>query len=494
MKNLRCLTGIKELDNILNGGLPARRFYLIQGDPGVGKTTLALQFLLQGVAQNEKVLYITLSESEEEINVIAQSHGWSLNAVKIIDLSAIEENLSIEKQNTLFHPSEMELKQTIKLILDNVNEFKPARVVFDSLAEIRLLAQNSFRYRRQMLGLKQYFSKLNSTVLLLDDRTSGKEDLQIQSIAHGVITLEKNTSTYGTNRRLLHVDKIRGSTFQEGHHDFVILKGGLSVFPRLLSKQNKKEFPVETVSTGIKEFDTLLGGGIERGTSNLFLGPPGVGKSTLAMRTALTLAEQGERVAIYCFDENFRTYVGRAAALGMDLNKYIKNGTVLIKQISVSELSPGEFAYQIKQIVENNDIRMIVIDSLNGYMNAMTEESHLIVQLHELFAYLNHQGVISILIVTNQGLFNNAMSAPVEATYLADTAVVLRFFEALGSVKKAISIIKKRSSAVEDTIREFKIDRQGLHIGPPLVQFRGVLTGNPTYFGEDEKIFKEIAK
>ncbi|MBL8012350.1 MAG: AAA family ATPase, partial [Candidatus Omnitrophica bacterium] len=394
MKNFKCLTGIKELDNILNGGLPARRFYLIQGDPGVGKTTLALQFLLQGVSENEKVLYISLSETEEEIRVIAESHGWSLDKVHIIDLSSIEENLSVEKQNTLFHPSEIELKQTIKLIIDNVKEYKPARVVFDSLAEIRLLAQNSLRYRRQMLGLKQYFSKLNCTVLLLDDRTAGQEDLQIQSIAHGVITLEKNILSYGVPRRQLHVDKIRGSTFQEGYHDFVILRGGLCVFPRLLSKQNKKEFPMQTVSTGIPEFDNLLGGGIERGTSNLLLGPPGVGKSTLAMRAALALAEKGEKVAIYCFDENVRTYLHRAKALGMDLEKYVKTEKVLIKQISVSELSPGEFAYQIKQMVESSDMRMVVIDSLNGYLNAMTDEVHLIVQLHELFSYLNHQAVI----------------------------------------------------------------------------------------------------
>ncbi len=492
MTQSKCKTGIGELDNILNGGLPLHRFYLIQGDPGVGKTTLALQFLLQGLAEKEKVLYITLSETKEEIQMVAQSHGWSLNGVEVIELSTLEENLSPEKQNTLFHPSEVELNQTIKLILDKVKEFKPSRVVFDSLSEIRLLSQNSLRYRRQMLGLKQYFAKLNCTVLVLDDCTAG-EELQIRSIAHGVIILEKNILEYGVYRRQLHVDKIRGSLFREGHHDFIIRPGGISVFPRLIAKENSKTFVRETVSTGLREFDDLLGGGMQRGTSNLFLGPPGVGKSTLAMRSAVALADRGEDVSIYCFDENIGTYTSRAAALGMDMSKYIKSGKINITQINVSELSPGEFAYQIKENVEKKNTRLVIIDSLNGYLNAMTEESHLIVQLHELFAYLSHQGVISILIVTNQGLFGSAMSTPVEATYLADTAVILRFFETRGAVKKAISIIKKRSSSIEDSIREFSIDKDGIQIGKPLIEFKGILTGNPTYYGLEQDILKRTS-
>jgi circadian clock protein KaiC len=485
-------TGIDGLDDILCGGLPAHRLYLVQGDPGVGKTTLALQYLLKGIELGEKGLYITLSETKEELLEVAHSHGWSLDQLAIFELSAIEKQLLEQAQNTLFHPSEVELNHTTKLLLEEVEKVKPARVVFDSLSEMRLLAETPLRYRRQMLSLKQFFAGRKSTVLLLDDRSSGEGDLQVQSIAHGVIAMEKNPLDYGVERRRLQVVKVRGVKFRGGYHDFTIEQGGLKVFPRLVAAEHHKAFKRESVSSGISQLDQLLGGGLDRGTSNLFIGPAGTGKSTLTMQFATVLAREGEKVVIFSFDENLGTLVARAQAVGMDVETHIKSKKICIHQIDPAELSPGEFAYRIRTAVQKDNARMIVIDSLNGYMNAMPDERFLSIQLHELLTFLSQQGVMTIMTVAQHGLMGS-MTSPVDLTYLADTVVVLRYFEATGSVKKAISAIKKRSGHHEDTIREYQITSKGIHVGEPLRDFQGVLTGVPHLFGKTDQLLKSNA-
>lgn len=479
----RCRTGIAGLDDVLGGGLPRERLYLLQGDPGVGKTTLALQFLLEGVRRGEKGLYITLSETRAELVGVAQSHGWSLDGLAIVELSAIEQQLSESQQNTFFHPSELELNKTTKILTDEVERVKPARVVFDSLSEMRLLAESALRYRRQMLSLKQFFAGGNATVLLLDDRTSEVGDLHIQSIAHGVITLEKVQSGYGAHRRRLEVTKLRGVRFRDGCHDYLIDRGGLKVFPRLIAAQHHREFKPEAITSGLPEFDALLGGGVDRGTSNLFIGPAGTGKSTLAMQVARAAAERGEKAVIFSFDENLRTLQTRLNAIGLSIDEHLASGRIMVQQIDPAELPPGQFSNIVKEAVLTDGARMVIIDSLNGYLNAMPDERFLHLQLHELLTFLSQLGVVSILTVAQHGLVGT-MQTPVDVTYLADTVVVLRFFESEGSVKKAIAVVKKRSGAHEDAIREFRVDHGGLRVGQPLTQFRGILTGTPSFDGK----------
>jgi len=441
-------TGISGLDDILSGGLPAHRFYLIQGDPGVGKTTLALQFLMEGQKAGEKGLYITLSESKDELMAVAHSHGWSLDGLEIIELAAMEQHILSATQNTLFHPAEVELTQTVEMLLKEVERLHPSRVVFDSLSEIRLLAQDSLRYRRQMLSFKQYFAQKKCTVLLLDDRTSGESDLHIQSIAHGVLSLQRLHNQIGSVRRQITVVKLRGAVFQDGYHDYNIRTGGL-----------------------------------DRGTSNLIMGPAGAGKSTIACQYAVAAAERGEKVAIYMFDENLYTLSKRAGALGMDLSRHVESGRIIIHHVDAAELSPGEMAASLREAVERDGVRLVIIDSLNGYLNAMPEERFLSLQLHELLSYLSQQGVVSILIMAQHGLLGD-MQAPADLTYLADTVLLIRYFELSGTVKKALSVIKKRSGHHEGTIREFGFLDHRLAIGPPLEGFQGVLRGVPTFEGE----------
>jgi circadian clock protein KaiC len=487
----RCKTGIVGLDLILKGGIPKSRIYLVQGEPGTGKTTLALQFLMEGARNGEKGLYITFSETKEEIEAISESHGWDISKIALLELSSIEQQLKPESQNTVFHPSEVEMTQTTEILLAEVERVKPIRVVFDSVSEMRMLADTSLRYRRQMLALKQFFTGKNCTVFLLDDLTASPTDLQVQSIVHGVINLQKMHPTFGDERRRLNIVKMRGIQFLGGHHDYEICRGGMQVFPRVISAGQGTDFVRQQISSGIRELDNLLGGGLDRGTSTLFMGPAGTGKSTLAIQYAYQSAERGERAAIYAFEESMQTLLARTASLGMDLQKHIDTGMLMVRKIDPAELSPGEFAFTIRQQVLASDIKVVVIDSLNGYHHAMPEEQFLVLQLHELLSFLGGRGVVTILVLAQQGMMGAMMSTPIDLTYLADTVVITRYFEAMGSVKKAVSVVKKRAGAHESTIREFVISSKGVVVGPALSQFQGVLTGVPSFVGSESSILEE---
>jgi len=480
------VTGVAGLDSVLTGGLPRNRIYLVQGTPGAGKTTLALQFLLEGVRRGESGLYITLSETKEELEAVAESHGWSLDELNLFELSAIEQQLRSEAENTFFHPAEVELNKTTQILMDEVERVKPERVVFDSLSEMRLLAETPLRFRRQILNFKQMFAGRKSTVLFLDDMTAGAKDQHVESIVHGVLTLGKICPEYGVTRRTLSVDKVRGVKFREGFHDFVIEKGGVKIFPRLVASDFPGGFTMQTFASGIKELDALLGGGIDRGTSTMFMGPPGSGKSTMALKFARESAARNEAVEIYIFDEGAHTLLTRGTALGMDLRPFIKSGVVRLRKINPAELSPGELTDRLRNSVENENARMVIIDSLNGYLNAMPEERFLNLQLHELLAYLNQRGVITIMVLAQQGVL--VTQSAVDLTYLSDSVVLFRFFEAAGEVRQAISMIKKRSGNHERTIREFRIDKTGIRVGAPLKEFQGVLTGVPSFRGRRKQI------
>ena len=480
-------TGMSGLDDILGGGFDPNRLYLVEGTPGSGKTTLALQFLLEGVKRGEKVLYITLSESESELRLVATRHGWSLDGVPIFQLVPPEASHGPDHEVTLFHPSEIELGETTKLIFEQVRQNEPVRVVFDSLSEMRLLAQNSLRYRRQILALKHFFAGRKCTVLLLDDLSSHADDLQLHSIAHGVILLEQWALEYGAERRRLRVTKMRGIAFRGGYHDFIIERGGLSIFPRLIAAEHHKEFHGEPISSGSEGLDTLLGGGLHRGTSALFIGGAGVGKSTVALSYAVAAAARGEYAILFAFDEGLGTIFARADSLGIALRTHVASGCLAIQQIDPAEMSPGEFAALVRDAVEKRNARVVVIDSLNGYLNAMPNEKFLILQMHELLSYLNQLGVVTLLVLAQHGLMG-PMQSPLDISYLSDTVVTLRYFEAHGTVRRALSVVKKRSGAHEYAIREFLLAQGGLQVGPPLKQFRGIFTGTPTYLGEDKPL------
>ena len=484
-------TGVAGLDDILGGGLTPNRLYLVEGVPGSGKTTLALQFLLEGIKQGESVLYVTLSESEEELRGVADSHGWSLEGMTIRELAPGEDSLRQDHQYTMFHPSEVELGETTKTILADVERSKPTRVVFDSLSELRLLAGNPLRYRRQILALKQFFSGRRCTVLLLDDMTSTNHDLQVQSIAHAAIRLEQMYPEYGSERRRLIVLKYRGVRFRGGYHDYTIQRGGLEVFPRLIASEHHTPYDEVKLKSGVPELDALLGGGLEPGTSTLIVGAAGAGKSSLAALFVAVAAARGESAAMFIFDESSKTLLSRAQALGIKLRDSVDRGRVTIQQVDPAELSPGEFTHAIRRAVEERRASVVVIDSLNGYLNAMPEERFLVIQLHELLTYLGQAGVATLLIGAQQGLIGGQMKTPVDASYLADAVILMRYYETKGEVRQAISVVKKRSGEHERTIREFRLGRDGVTVGPPLREFRGVLTGNPVFESSDGRALEE---
>jgi len=485
-------TGNEGLDRILKGGLPAHRLYLLEGTPGAGKTTLALEFLRESVRLGEAALYVTLSETKEELTAVAESHGWNLDDLAVLELSAVENLLGEEREQSILHPWEMELGETVKLIKAEVERVQPKRLVLDSLSEMRLLAQDPLRYRRQVLALKQYFAKLEMTVLMVDDMTvSGQgHDTHLHSLCHGVITLERLTLDFGAARRRLQVRKLRSIDFVAGYHDFVIRKGGLDIYPRLIAADHETAFTSEHVASGVAELDELLHGGPLRGTCMLVTGPAGTGKTTLALQFIYEACERGEPCTLYEFDERIGTLMARASAFGMDLQKHIDGGCLLIEQIDPAEVSPGEFAHRVRQQVSKRGARLVAIDSLNGYMAAMPQEQQLLLQMHELLSYLSHQGVLTLLINPQQGLMGS-MATNLNVSYIADSVILLRFFESEGRIRKAISIIKNRSGAHEDTIREFRIDHQGVRVGSPLTDFRGVLTGTPEYIGQAHPLLED---
>jgi circadian clock protein KaiC len=473
-------TGIAGLDDVMRGGFPRGRIYLVEGDPGVGKTTLALQFLLEGARRKERGVYITLSETKEELEAVAASHGWSLENIDIHELAAPAAFRGVE-ENTLFHPSEVELAETTRSVVDLCAAIAPQRVVFDSLSEMRLLAQSPLRYRREVLSLKQYFAGRACTVLLLDDRTSATGDSHLQSIAHGVLCLEQLAPLYGAQRRRMRVVKLRGVAFRGGYHDFVIEQGGLRVFPRLVASEHIRSFQRGTMSAGIPALDTMLGGGLDRGTSTLLLGPAGSGKSTLATQWVAAAASRGEQVAVYAFDESLPTMTARSRSVGIDLTAHINSGRVAVRQIDPAEIPPGHFIDDVRRAVEEDGARLVVIDSINGYMNAMPDESFLVLQMHELLTFLGQHGVVTILVMAQHGLVGSSMISPTDVSYLADTVLLLRHFEAGGELKKALSVLKKRTGQHEHTIRELRLSSKGITPGEPLTKFRGILTGVPTF-------------
>jgi circadian clock protein KaiC len=477
-------TGVRGLDDILGGGLTGNRVYLVEGSPGSGKTTLALQYLFEGQRLGESGLYVTLSETKAELDAVAKSHGWSLDGITILELVAPESELELDNQYLMFQPSEVELGETTKAVLSEVERTKPRRVVIDSLSEIRLLAQSALRYRRQILALKRFFIGRECTVVLVDDKTSETEDLQLQSIAHGVVSLVQRSPEYGGERRRLRITKFRGRKYRGGYHDFVIARGGLDVFPRLVAAEHNHGQERGLLKSGNVALDALMGGGIHYGTSAVLLGPAGSGKSTLALQYARAAAARGERSAIFTFDERLETILERAAGLGMDISDDVESGRISIQPIDPAELSPGEFAHRVRTAAEGADgaagAKVIVIDSLNGYIYAMPEERFLIAQLHELLTYLGHKGVVTLLLVAQHGLVGSMLS-PIDTTYIADAVVLFRYFEAMGELRQAVSVVKKRSGRHERTIRELRLDSGGLRIGEPLADFHGVLTGAPFY-------------
>jgi circadian clock protein KaiC len=484
----RARTGLDGLDEVLGGGLPRNHIYLLDGEPGTGKTTLALQYLLEGAAEGERGLYVTLSESEIELTEVAQSHGWTLDGVTVFELTADVAEGSGDDDYTIFHPAEVELRQTLASVFETVARVKPTRVVIDSLSEMRLLARDPLRFRRQILSLKQFFAGRECTVLLLDDKSAPAGDMQLHSLAHGVILLEHIALEYGAERRRLQVTKLRGVRFRGGYHDFRIRTGGIQVFQRIRTAALTERSADGVLLSGNPELEALLGGGITRGTSTLITGAAGTGKTVMCVQYLRAALERGETVSAFMFDERLSTFKLRAQALGFHLEEAMKDGRLRIHQVEPTEMSPGEFANVVADAVENKGASVVVIDSINGYMNAMPSERLLGIQLHELLTYLSNHGVTSILTLVQHGVFGGPVDEEAEVSYLADAVVLLRYFEFQGSVRNAISVVKKRSGPHEKTIREFRIGHGGLAVGEPLEQFQGVLTGVPRYEGAREPL------
>ncbi|MGE4239295.1 ATPase domain-containing protein [Ramlibacter sp.] len=478
---VRASTGVAGLDDVLGGGLPVNHLYLIEGNPGAGKTTLGLQFLLEGARHDERGLYVTLSETATELRTVAASHGWSLDAIELFELIS-NDGLSAELEQSILHPSEVELGETVRGIIEVVQRLQPRRVVFDSLSEMRLLAQNPLRYRRQVLALKNFFAERNCTVLLLDDRSNREAEQQLHSIAHGVIYLEQSVDQYGPERRRLRVLKMRGIPFRGGEHDYVLATGGVRVFPRLIAAEHRVSTEFSMATTEIPALDQLLGGGLARGSNTLFMGPSGAGKTTTAIACIRAALMRGERAAYYLFDEGVATLLTRARALGLDIEPFVESGQLQLIPLDPAEMSPGEFAYMVRHAVEEFEAHAIVLDSLNAYLQAMPGSKHLMLQMHELLTYLNHRNIVTILILGQHGLLGEVRS-DVDMSYLSDGVLLFRFFEGRGKLLKAVSMVKSRTNPHESTIREFQLGAQGLELGEELIDFEGVLTGATVYRG-----------
>lgn len=478
-------TGVPGLDDVLMGGLAEGNIFLLEGAPGTGKTTIALRFLITGAQAGERGLYVTLSETEKELRHGAASHGWHLDEnIDVFEVVPPESLLDADQQQSLLYSSDLELGETTRAILSAFERVRPKRIVLDSLSEIRLLAQSSLRYRRQILAFKHYFSRYGATVLLLDDLSSDATDKTVHSIAHGVVKLEELAPTYGAERRRLKIGKYRGRQFRGGYHDFAIRTGGVAVFPRLVAAEHRIRVARSNISSGVVELDTLLGGGIERGSSTLVLGPTGTGKSTFALQFVCAALQRGEKAALFAFDEELGLLFDRTRQMGFDLEAMRASGGLHIEQVDAAELSPGEFAHRVRNRVDGAQAKTVVIDSLNGYQSAMPEENALVLHIHELLQYLNRQGASTFLTVAQHGLVGD-MKTPVDVTYLADTVILLRYFEARGRVRRAVSVIKKRTGYHEETIREFRISDNGLTVGAALDDFQGVLRGVPIFVGPE---------
>jgi circadian clock protein KaiC len=479
----RVSTGCVGLDKILNGGYPRGRLYLIEGDPGAGKTTLAMQFTRDGVSKGERTLYITLSESRADLSHAAQSHGLSIENVEIVELLPNEGDLLPEQQYTVFHPAEVELNDRMQRIVKEIQRVRPDRLVIDALSELRMLAKDPLRYRRQILSLKDFMAGQECTVLLLDDRSSRDPDLQLHSVVHGVVSMDKVPREYGKTRRQIEIVKLRGTPYHEGFHDYAIVTGGVVVFPRLVAANSRSDQPPEPVSSGIAELDALTGGGLDRGTSTLLIGPAGCGKTSLAVQWAVTAARRGESCVLFSFEEAPSTMMMRAAGLGIDLRPHVASGRIVIERIDPAEMSPGELVARVQQHVEHENVRLIVLDSLNGYLQSMPGEQFLAVHLHELLAYLGNRGVLTLMMLAQAGMIGWPLQSAVDVSYLADNILLLRYFENKGEVCQAISTIKRRSGSHEHTIRELRLGPDRIRIGRPLHDFQGVLTGTPTFLG-----------
>ena len=483
-------TGVEGLDDILVGGFAGNRIHLIEGQPGTGKTTLALQSLLQGCANGERCLYVTLSESRNELLHVASTHGWSLDGVKICKLIPPELSLDREQEQAVVYSADLELGETISMVMAEIEAYRPARVVFDSLAEIRLLAQGALRYRRQILALKHYFALHDSTALLLDDLTRAEEELSLHSLVRGVIRLEQLAARYGSERRRLRVSKMRGRQFRGGFHDFVIRKGGIKLFPRLVAADYRgEEIPDASAKSGVPELDQLLGGGLDYGTSTLIMGPSGCGKSALSLQYVTKFVLDGHKALVVVFDEARHVLLRRASGIGMDLTPRLAAERLVIEQVDPAEFPSGELSALVRRYVEQEGVQLVVLDSLNGYQSAMPEASFMILQIHEMLSYLNQRGVITLLVLAQQGLVG-PLQSPVELTYVSDTLILLRFFESEGCIRRAVSVLKKRTGTHEALIREYRIDSKGISVGQPLTEFHGVLTGVPTFSGSTSSLLR----
>jgi circadian clock protein KaiC len=489
----RAATGIPGLDAVLEGGVARNRLHLLEGSPGTGKTTIALQFLIAGAEKGEIGIYISLAETEQELREGARSHGWDIpKKIEIFELVPPESVLDPDHHQSLLYSSDLELGETMQRIFESIDRLRPRRVVIDSLSEIRLLAQSSLRYRRQILALKHYFAQNHSTVFLLDDLTTESTDRAVHSIAHSVIHLDQLAPIYGGERRRLRVIKCRGQSFRGGFHDFCIEKGGVAVYPRLVAAEHRSGFAGDIAASGIAELDALLGGGISQGSSTLIIGPAGTGKSILVLHYIAAAVARGERAALFVFDEELGLLLSRAKTLGVDLAALRDQGNLFMQQMDAAELTPGEFSHRVRACVDRERIKTVVIDSVNGYQASMPEEQYVVLHLHELLQYLNRQGAATFLTVAQHGMVSADMKQPIDITYLADTVILLRYFEALSRVRRAMSVVKKRTGTHEDTIREFQIESsRGIVLGEPLAEFQGVLRGVPTYVGKSGPLMRD---